>query len=1085
MNVPCRLRGCSEPLGRLALFAPAARYALKFNDPTSRIFRWPPPTASKRHLHTSKVQSATVAADTNNAYETEAGVVLQSNPFLKNEDALKGTPSIRDHLGAWYKSEVKSRSEIVTSIPATGRIRELPDSLFLHDTAEEEWAEGMDEAVVEFEELIEGSGYVAALPGDLRVLKPPNAGLQFAIYIGPVGKQLQYILKNGRFCQISESRLQSIVCSNFLSQDVVDEIREGLPKKELLRDQTSQVAVNVAYAGQVPDSIKAVCNKVGAKMQDFEEEVLAYRRSHTLLLDTLYERVAAQDEYKILSFDHFVQSLLGVSVDRLSDASRMAIFELLQNNPTKIQPTGFGYTSTVELVLIPKDLSAQMDKVVGWAREYQEMAALAAKGQSVQQRLKKNPVNQFINKARSIIIASRKLRKPTSIGILGPSSQAPNQPGKVLPKSTGYRFSEDDKCILEFMFDTYMRSPKRSGLNQHHASASLILRAIGAYPRMTLEKKIGLLLMQELGCVAPWAEPSDHDIILPLPGRRGAESSTRLWREGERYATSLGFRDDSDEIFLPDSMADLRVDLWDIPVYVIDGKTTDVPDDGVSIEESKDRPGCYWFHVHVAHASAYFGPKTLFGRVAESQAQSWYLTKTTYPMLPHALSRSLRLRSGGACLTTSTLLDENGNVMDVRIRPTRVHNVIRLDPVGVDPLLGSGHFETTSLTVGGDLTPQEQYSQEEIQAEMDRTRPHLPLIRKGLELIQIRGQKRRSEQPVVLDMIFQENTLSASVNFLEEYERSRLYNSIHYHGDPTIRLAAATSPPVGGWMGFVNNRNIVHGAMVMAGESAGKWFRDRSLSAVFAGSRTLPGFSVSKLNATSLHSRITRPRSTSGPDPIPHVTMNVDQYIRFTSPIRRYGDLLAQWNADSYLRAVAEGVVEDGQPLPESYPVPFPRDAVAEYVKYEGTATVSARRINARSRQHWAFQALFRAKHFNEAELPDEWDAQVVGGLEETLDYPAGLEPALISGLLLPFCMKAVFLRSEQGWELNAAPGEYMPVKLEMVDTTMKVCFVKPVGPPSKTQTRLHSERNWMSKERRQVWQKEGRLAANRPITFF
>lgn len=924
----------------------------------------------------------------------------------------------------------------------------------------------MDETEqADFDAAVEGFAKNQLQPGDLCFMKPPLGRMQLAVYIGPAGTQFQYLLTSGNYCQIAHTSAARMTLPGFVSEEELESIQAALPKQHIVREGTGALPNLAVYVGEPPAAVKDHCKAIAKKLQEFDEEILEFRRSQIGFLDSLYERMAKDDEYVRVSFDRFIQALLGSNAARLSDAGRIAIFTMAMRSPTKIQLWHTGKDLHLEVLLGPKTLVRKMDQVVGWAREYQDAAALASKGEDVQHLLASNPITMFINKARKIILASRKLRSPTTIGCLGPSRQQEGEHVGVTTKPSGVQFSDSDRSILDFIYDTYIRQPRMNSRTKHHAIASLILRAIGAYPTMTLAQNIGRLLLQELGALAPWAEPSDDSVLLPIPGRRGADRATKQFAEGERLAAELGFESGSYKVPLPDSLAHIRKDLGQMQVFVIDSAGTDIPDDGVSIEACADRPGCYWMHVHVAHPSAFFDPHSLFGQIARTQGSSWYTPSLTYPMLPNVVSKAMSLAPGSATLTTSTLLDPKGNVLDIKIQPTRVHNVINLQPEAVEHLLGHEEKNVAVLIVGSDPSLSIKAGSAQREKEIEHARRYLPILERGMELLRSRLTARESEQKEVVNTPFEQTPHpNTTVSFLEEYRASRLYESTHYVGDPTIKLSGAIQVYKGRWADYIASQSFVAQFMVLAGESTAKWFRERSLPAVYVGSQTDPSYPVSKLNAASVGDLILAPRAVEKAEPVQHIMMAVEQYIRSTSPLRRFTDLLMQWNADAYLLAEASGVVQGGNPLPDDSVLPHPRAAVADYISYESWIAQSGRAMQADSDKHWAFQALFRAFHFKEAELPEIWNAQIRNQLmnsgHESISSVKGASKFV--GSLHPFNHHVIFMDSEEGWELQATRGQYLPVKIEMVDATRGEVYCMPVGPPTNEPTLVVDSENGM-----------------------
>lgn len=1031
-----------------------------------------------RSLHTKhSARSAVAATLAHDDPEPPLNSLSENEPAIQVEDIVKGTPSIRDHLRAWQTQQTQQKiAELDGSVPRRGRIKMLPNSLFMNETEPDYDSIADETELADFDAAVEGMSKSNLEPGDACVFKPPMARKQLAVFLGQAGTQLQYLLQSGAYCQTIPSRQNMLGIQGFASEEEIATIVEALPKQHIIRDSESELPSLGQYLGEPPESVRGLCSILSTRLQRLDSEVLEFRRSHTELLDTLYERLAEENKFVRLPFNTFVNKLLGPDASDLSDAGRMAIYMMADRDPTKLLLWHVGRNSHLEVLLGPRTLVRQFAQVVEWAREYQECAAAASKDDDVRHVLQENPVKLFIDKARGIIKASRKLRSPTTIGCLGPSNQQNTTSGEVTARASGEEFSAADRSILEFIYDTYIREPASKYTTRHHSIASLILRGIGAYPKMTLEDKIGRLLLQELGAMAPWAETNDDHVLFPVPGRKGAHEVTELSAEAEKVAAELGFKLGTKKLPLPDSMQHIRKDLGQMPAFVIDSHGTDVADDAISIEESADRPGCYWLHVHVAHPSAFITPDSIFGRLARAQGSTWYNTNITYPMLPAAVGEALSLVPGSPALTTSTLLDEKGNVLDVRVEPTRVHNLIYLQPEGVDPLLGFPKEDPAVLIVGPDPAVKVKEDPVKTKQAIDKARPYVPLFEKAMELLKARQNVRNFEQVETLNFPIQQRFGECSVNYLEPYKISRLHESSHYIGDPTIRIQAPKRAPHGRWADFTQKKGLVEQSMILACESTGKWLGDRQIPAIFAGSQTDPSFPISKLNAASFEDLIITPRGVDSADPVRHITLSVEQYVRATSPLRRFGDLLAQWNADAYMRAEADGLMQPKSPLPKEFELPYSRATIEKYIRDDSWVNTGSRSQDVKRFVHWSFQALFRAFHFKEAELPEIWDAQVnVTRMSTGLAHP---DLSQLQGTLYPFTHRCAFLRTKEGWENQARRGQYLPVKLDMVDATLGLVLVKAVGPPSDSWTQVDDREGGMvftSKRRRLALEREER----------
>lgn len=998
---------------------------------------------------------------------------------LRQDALFEGTPDVREHFRSWsrQRSEAVKAWRIETGIPAKGRVWSLPDALFMGEDSPEYASVEEQEEMERFEDSIEGSNLYKLEPGDLLSLSSPNARRQYAIYLGYAETQSLFLLANGRYVQMRMRNQISLQIPGFAPEEEVHALRDRLPKRSINRP-AGEYAASHEVADFIGDPPRDLAAPLVDRMSRFATEVLEFRRTHADLLDSIYERLAKQDEYVQLDFNTLLRQLLGHDADRLANAGKMAVFMMSQRQPTKMAVCAEGKNARLQILVGPRRLVAQFEKVVEWAREYQETAASASKGQNVAARLRKNPVNLFINKARKIITASRKLRSPTTLGCLGPSRANANASGAVTMRETGETFSDTDKSILEFIWDTYLRLPSGITRSKHEAIASLILRAIGAYPKMVLEPNIGRLLLQELGVMAPWAERGDDHVTFPVPGRKGAHKTDELLKASDGAAKKLGFEIGASRIPLVDSMAEMREDLGQMEVFCVDAKGTEIVDDGISLEACAERPGYYWFHAHIAHPTAYIEPESIFAKFAQHQGSAWYTTKVVYPLLPTSVGRSISLRSGSSAITISTLLSEDGQVHSIKIRPTRINNVIKLEHGPVDELLGRRLEEKAVLIVGSDPSIDAKASSEgDVAKALDAARPFLPTLKKMSALLEARIEQRTREIPDVLDSWIEPKAGTCQISFLEEYEATRLHRSLHYIGDPTIKIEAPKHTPRFRWSERIGADGLIGQAMVLVGESAAKWFRDRNLPAMFVGSVTDPAFPLSKLNAASAEEFVRQPKAVMSSTPMTHITVTLQQYMRMTSPLRRFPDLINMWNADAYLKAQYNGTITPDAAVPDDFVVPYSRKLVDDYIDSHSWVIDMGKRARDHAYTHWAMHALFRAFHFKECELPEVWEAQM---RRSDRKYSPYADATVLAGTILPFGHFCRFLATPEGWETQARPGYHLPVKIETVDVTHNMVYVRAVGPPTAERTLIPDGAPvYQSKERRLAAEKE---AARKPL---
>lgn len=130
---------------------------------------------------------------------------------------------------------------------------------------------------------------------------------------------------------------------------------------------------------------------------------------------------------------------------------------------------------------------------------------------------------------------------------------------------------------------------------------------------------------------------------------------------------------------VPESDLKGRLDLRHAHVFTIDPQDAKDFDDALSIEPLEN--GGHRVGVHIADVSAYVKPGTALDTEARERGNSTYLVGTVIPMLPHALSNGLcSLVEGEDRLTKSVFLDftKNGKIEKTEFADSVIRSAKRL-----------------------------------------------------------------------------------------------------------------------------------------------------------------------------------------------------------------------------------------------------------------------------------------------------------------------------------------------------------------------------------------------------------------------
>ena len=130
-----------------------------------------------------------------------------------------------------------------------------------------------------------------------------------------------------------------------------------------------------------------------------------------------------------------------------------------------------------------------------------------------------------------------------------------------------------------------------------------------------------------------------------------------------------------------------REDLRDLPTVTIDGADAKDFDDAISVKRSDDG---YRLWVHIADVTHYVRPGSVLDREAQRRANSVYLPGTVAPMLPRALSEdacSLRPGEEKAAVTVEVEVAASGEARSSRAYRSVISSDARLTYGGVDAFL--------------------------------------------------------------------------------------------------------------------------------------------------------------------------------------------------------------------------------------------------------------------------------------------------------------------------------------------------------------------------------------------------------------
>lgn len=130
-----------------------------------------------------------------------------------------------------------------------------------------------------------------------------------------------------------------------------------------------------------------------------------------------------------------------------------------------------------------------------------------------------------------------------------------------------------------------------------------------------------------------------------------------------------------------------RVDLRNDTTFTIDGEYTKDIDDAISIKKEN---GKYKLGVHIADVSYYVTEKSVLDECAYKRGTSVYLANSVIPMLPRELSNgicSLNPEVDRFSLTCDMLINEKGEVVNYSIYPSIIRSKYKMTYTNINKIL--------------------------------------------------------------------------------------------------------------------------------------------------------------------------------------------------------------------------------------------------------------------------------------------------------------------------------------------------------------------------------------------------------------
>ena len=331
-----------------------------------------------------------------------------------------------------------------------------------------------------------------------------------------------------------------------------------------------------------------------------------------------------------------------------------------------------------------------------------------------------------------------------------------------------------------------------------------------------------------------------------------------------------------------------RRDLRNETIVTIDGADAKDLDDAVTVTKNAD--GTYKLGVHIADVSYYVTQDSILDKEAYDRATSVYLTDRVIPMIPHRLSNgicSLNPQVDRLTLSCEMIIDSAGQVIKHEIFQSVIKTTERMTYTDVYKIL------------------EERDENPEL---VERYKPLIPMFELMAELAQVLRNRRMSrgaidfdfkESKVLvqedgwpIDIVLRERTVAERL--IEEFmlvANETVAEHFHWMELPFIyRIHEDPKPEkLQRFFEFVTNFGLVI-------KGTGNSIHPKALQEIL---KSIEGLPEEPVISTMLLRSLQQAKYY--PESIGHFGLSADYYTHFTSPIRRYPDLIVHRLIRTYL----------------------------------------------------------------------------------------------------------------------------------------------------------------------------------------
>lgn len=369
--------------------------------------------------------------------------------------------------------------------------------------------------------------------------------------------------------------------------------------------------------------------------------------------------------------------------------------------------------------------------------------------------------------------------------------------------------------------------------------------------------------------------------VVDILGRKGentAEMHAILAEFGLPYKYPENVEKAADKIdagITPEEVAK-REDFRGVTTFTIDPRDAKDFDDALSIRQLAN--GNWEVGVHIADVTHYVTPNSIIDREAQQRATSVYLVDRTIPMLPEHLSNGIcSLRPDEEKLTFSAIfeLDAKANVINYRIGRTVIRSDRRFTYEEAQQIIetGEGDFSKEVLTLDRLAKELRRRRYENGALEFDRAEVRFEIDNDGKPVSVYFKESKDANKLIEEFMLLANLTVAESIGKVAKGKKAKTFvYRVHDNPDPekitNFSLIAQR-------FGF---KVKTEGSAKEVNKSLNRMLKDVK--------------GRGEENMLSMLAIRSMAKATYTTENVGHYGLALEYYTHFTSPIRRYPDMM-------------------------------------------------------------------------------------------------------------------------------------------------------------------------------------------------